>query len=182
MIVTFLCAAFTVRLSQKFGRKELAIFGSLFGAAIFIIMFIMHTDNAWVYVVMYLISYLGLAIFSLICWAMITDVIDDTEVQTGERSDGTIYSVYSFARKLGQAASSGVSGALLSMIGYTVETAYDTDVVNGIYNISCLVPAIGFILLAAVLAFLYPLNRKRVEDNARILAEKAEKAEKAAKA
>lgn len=176
MIVTFLCAAFTVRLSQKFGRKELAIFGSLFGAAIFIIMFIMHTDNAWVYVVMYLISYLGLAIFSLICWAMITDVIDDTEVQTGERSDGTIYSVYSFARKLGQAASSGVSGALLSMIGYTVETAYDTDVVNGIYNISCLVPAIGFILLAAVLAFLYPLNRKRVEDNARILAEKAEKA------
>ena len=44
---------------------------------------------------------------------MITDVIDDTEVQTGERSDGTIYAIYSFARKLGQAAASGVSGVFL---------------------------------------------------------------------
>lgn len=175
MIVTFVCAAFTVRLSEKFGRKALAIFGSVFGAAIYFILFIMHTENAWVYLVMYMIAYLGLALFSLICWAMITDVIDDTEVQTGERSDGTIYSIYSFARKLGQAASSGVSGALLAMIGYTVETAYDTDVVNGIYNITCLVPAIGYVLLAVVLAFLYPLNKKRVDENARILAERAEK-------
>ncbi len=176
MVITFLCAAFTVKLSQKFGRKELAIFGSLFGAAIFFITFILHTDNAWVFVGMYALSYLGLAIFSLICWAMITDVIDDTEVQTGERSDGTIYAVYSFARKMGQAASSGVSGALLAMIGYSQATAFDPDVVNGIYNIACLVPAIGFVLLAIVLKFLYPLNRKRVEENARILAEKRERA------
>ena len=57
---------------------------------------------------MFGIAYIGLAVFSLITWAMITDVIDDTEVQLGERSDGTIYAVYSFARKLGQALSSGL--------------------------------------------------------------------------
>ena len=72
-----------------------------------------HTKNAWVFVVFYAVAYIGLGIFSLICWAMITDVIDDTEVQTGERSDGTIYAIYSFARKLGQAAASGVSGVFL---------------------------------------------------------------------
>ena len=44
---------------------------------------------------------------------------DESEVQTGVRQDGTIYSVYSFARKLGQACSSGLSGVLLSIIGYT---------------------------------------------------------------
>lgn len=178
IIVTFILAAFTVKLSKKFGRKELAIFGSLFGAAINAVLFFIQTTNAWVFVAFYALSYIGLGIFSLICWAMITDVIDDTEVQTGTRSDGEIYSVYSFARKLGQAASSAVAGALLTAIGYTTETQFDPSVTQGIYNMSCLVPAVGFILLAVVLAFLYPLNRKRVESNAAILAEKREKAAK----
>lgn len=118
-----------------------------------------------------------LAIFNLICRAMITDVIDDTGVRTNSRSDGEIYSVYSFARKMGQAASSGVAGALLTAIGYQTATGSEvivqTEAVKqGIYNITCLVPAIGFVLLAVVLAFLYPLGKKQVEENVRILAER----------
>lgn len=175
VVVTLVLAAFTVKLSAKFGRKELAIFASLFGAAVNIVLFIMQTTNAWVFVAGYAISYIGLGIFSLICWAMITDVIDDTEVQTGVRSDGEVYSIYSFARKLGQAASASVAGALLTMIGYTADTAFEPSVTQGIYNMTCLVPAIGFILLAIVLAFLYPLNKKRVESNAKVLAEKRAK-------
>lgn len=176
MLITFACATFTVKLSQKFGRRELAIFGSVWGAAILIIAYVLKLTNAWVFVVIYALAYVGLAIFSLICWAMITDVIDDTEVKTGERSDGTIYAVYSFARKLGQAASSGLSGLLLSAIGYSKATAFDPDVVQGIYNITCLAPAIGFVLLAIVLKFFYPLTKARVENNAKVLAEKHEKA------
>lgn len=138
----------------------------------------LHTDNAWLFVGIYAVSYLGLAIFQLISWAMITDVIDDTEVKTGDRSDGTIYAVYSFARKLGQAASSGVTGFLLTMIGYSQATAFDPAVTNGIYNLTCLVPMVGYVLLAAVLAFLYPLGKKQVEENTRVLAEKrAQKSE-----
>lgn len=174
VIMTLICAAFTVKLSQKFGRKELAIFASIVGAVVFFVAFMLQTTNAWVFVVLYAIAYIGLAVFSLICWAMITDVIDDTEVKTGERSDGTIYSVYSFARKLGQALSSAVAGGLLTMIGYTAETQFEPGVTHGIYNLTCLVPAIGYALLALVLWFLYPLNKKRVEENARVLAEKAE--------
>ena len=103
---------------------------------------------------------------------MIADVIDDTEVREGVRSDGEIYSVYSFARKLGQAASSAVTGGLLTMIGYSEVTAFEPAVTQGIYNLSCLVPAIGFVLLAIVLQFAYPLNKKRVEENAKVLAER----------
>ena len=170
--ITLVCSAFTVKLSLKFGRKELGMMGAIFGAGALIITFFLHTHNAWLFVGMYALAYVGQAVFGLICWAMITDVIDDTEVQTGERSDGTIYAVYSFARKIGQAASSGLTGGLLTIIGYTQATAYEESVVNGIYNITCLVPAAGFLLLALVLKFLYPLSKKRVEDNARILEEK----------
>ncbi|MGN0165209.1 MAG: MFS transporter [Lachnospiraceae bacterium] len=173
VFVTIICAAFTVKLSRKFGRKELAIAASVFGAVVYGAAYFLQIKNAWAFVGVYAISYIGLAIFSLICWAMITDVIDDTEVRTGDRSDGTIYAVYSFARKLGQAAASGVSGLLLTLIGYTQATAYDADVVKGIYNITCLVPVFGYILLAAVLYFLYPLGKARVENNAKVLAEKS---------
>lgn len=172
MIITLICATFTVKLSQKFGRKELAIAASIFGAIIYAVAFVLHTDNAWLFVGIYAVSYLGLAIFQLISWAMITDVIDDTEVKTGDRSDGTIYAVYSFARKLGQAASSGVTSFLLTLIGYSQATAFDPAVTNGIYNLTCLVPMVGYILLAAVLAFFYPLGKAQVENNTKVLAEK----------
>ena len=178
LVMTLLLSTVVVKLQVKMGRKELAIAGSLFGAVIFFITWLTHTKNAWLYVGLYALAYLGLAAFSLICWAMITDVIDDTEVRTGERSDGTIYAVYSFARKLGQAASAGVTGALLGLIGYSAETAFEPAVTEGIFNLACLIPTGGFILLAAALWFFYPLTKKRVEDNAKILAEKAEKANK----
>ena len=45
-------------------------------------------------------GYLGVSYFNLIIWANIIDVIDDVEVKTGKREDGTVYAVYSFARKV----------------------------------------------------------------------------------
>lgn len=101
---------------------------------------------------------------------MITDVIDDSEVKNGIREDGTIYAVYSFARKLGQAFSSGMIGSLLSLVGYTSATAFDPSVTEGIFTISCIVPIIGLTAVALALFFLYPLNKKRVEENVAELA------------
>ena len=44
-------------------------------------------------------------------------------------------------------------------------TAFDPEVVNGIFNISCIIPIVGLVAVAAALAFIYPLNKKRVEEN-----------------
>lgn len=169
---------FIGKLANKFGRKEVAIFGSLFGAAAMIACYLMHTKNVYIFMLLCVLSQVGIACFNLVIWAMITDVIDDFEVKTGERSDGSIYSVYSFARKLGQAASAGLTGVLLTAIGYTTATAFDTNVTLGIYNIYCLVPAVGFIALALILKFIYPLGKKEVAENAAILAAKKEKTAK----
>lgn len=171
-VITLICAGFTVSLSQKYGRKELSIVSSVFGAIVFAIAWLLQIKDGWIFLVVYSIAFVGMAVFSLIGWAMITDVIDDTEVKTGERSDGTIYAVYSFSRKLGQAAASGISGLLLSAIGYTTATQFDPEVTKGIYNVTCLVPSVGYVVLALVLLFLYPLNKKQVEKNESILKEK----------
>ena len=73
--------------------------------------------------------------------------------------------MYSFARKLGQAASSGLLGILLSIIGYNDKTQFDPTVTKGIFDISTLLPAIGFILLAIILWFWYPLHKREVDEN-----------------
>lgn len=173
-VLTIAPAAVMPPLVQKFGKKELSIFGALLGAAALIVGYILHTDNVVLFVVINLIAFLGIAFFNVSCWAMITDVIDDAEVRTGKRADGTIYATYSFARKLGQAASSGLTGGLLSLIGYSAATQFDQNVVDGIYNITCIVPAAGFILLALALFFIYPLSKKRVDANIAALKAKRE--------
>lgn len=171
-VLTIILAFVLPSFVDKVGKKELAIFGGVVGSVALIAAFLVHTDNLAVWIGFYAVAYFGIAFFNVVCWAMITDVIDDAEVRTGKRSDGTIYAVYSFARKLGQAASSGLTGGLLTLIGYSKETAFDPDVVNGIYNITCIVPAAGFILLSLALAFIYPLNRKKVAQNVEYLKKK----------
>ncbi len=164
-IIVILLALIIPALAVKFGKKELSAFGGLLGAAVFFLTYVLHTHNVYVFIVLYTIGYMGIAFFNVNCWAMITDVIDDAEIREGTRSDGTFYSVYSFARKMGQAASSGLSGVLLTMVGYTTATAFDEEVINGIYDITCLVPAAGFLLMALALIFIYPLGKKKVDEN-----------------
>lgn len=173
------CAPLASKLAAKLGKKELSVISCAIGAALWIVCLVLRPANPTVFVVFYVLSMIGLGFFNTVIWAMITDVIDDAEVRNGVREDGTIYSVYSFARKLGQALSSGLIGAVLSAIGYnnTVAanpTAYP-DVMAGIFNWACLIPAIGLAAVALSLIFVYPLSKKKVEENVRILAERREK-------
>ncbi len=175
LAVLVICAPFAAKLSAKMGKKELAFIGCLSSAAIFLVCLIVHPANPFVYVGFFTLAYIGMGFFNTIIWAMITDVIDDAEVKNGVREDGTIYSVYSFARKLGQALSSGLMGSLLTMIGYTQATAFDPAITERIFMLSCIAPIIGFTLVAIFLWFVYPLNKKRVEDNAAELARRRNK-------
>ncbi len=169
-VVMIAISAFAPTISKKFGKRELGIVSMFGGAIIYLIMFLMRISqgNVWTYVVFNTLGYIALGAFSAICFAMIIDVIDNAEVKTGKRDDGKYYGVYSFARKLGQALSSLLAGGLLSLIGYTETTAFTTSVVNGIYSVTTLVPAIGF-ALSGVFIVLYPMKKKIVDENAKVL-------------
>ena len=175
VLILVICAPFAVKLANKFGKKELATASCTIAAVLEIICLVLKPSNVWVYVGFYCAAYVFLGFFNTIVWAMITDVIDDSEVRNGIREDGTIYAVYSFARKLGQAFSSGLVGALLTAIGYSAATAFDPTVTAGIFRISCIAPAIGFAAVALSLFFIYPLSKKKVEENVAALAEKHSK-------
>ena len=159
-------------LARKYGKSELSVASNLVGGGICILLFFIRPSNAWVYTAWNVINWLGLGIFAMVSWALITDVIDYSEIKNGVREDGSIYALYSFARKLGQAGAAGLSGALLTLIGYSQDNAFSEGVLNGIFNISTLVPAIGFIGLSLILWFWYPLKKKVVLANVEELKKK----------
>lgn len=121
------------------------------------------------------VGFLGVSYFNLIIWANIIDVIDDVEVRTGKREDGTVYAVYSFARKVGQALAGGLGGYALGLIGY-VSTAktQSAEVLSGLYKLATVVPGILFLCVALMLIFVYPLSKKKVEANVEYLRIKRE--------
>ena len=166
-------AIFVGKIAKAVGKKEAAIIATTFTAAVYVLLFILKVKNPWVYMVSAAIGFLGVNFFNLIIWANITDVIDDAEVRTGKREDGTIYAVYSFARKVGQALAGGLSGYALQMIGYESAAKIQTpEVLNGLYTISTIVPAVLFLCVALMLFFVYPLSKKKVEENSEILKER----------
>ena len=175
MLVAFIGAAALAKpLAKRFGKAELSSAANLLAAGVCLLLFIIRPQSVWVYVAISLISWLGIGVFAMVSWALITDVIDDSELRHGIREDGSIYALYSFARKLGQAAAAGLTGLLLTVIGYekTSGAPLTESVKAGIYNVSTLVPAIGFAALALILWFWYPLHKKRVEGNVTALREK----------
>lgn len=164
-------------LTEKFGKAEISVVSSIIAAAVCVILYFVRPENVWVYVGVNALSWLGLGIFAMVSWALITDVIDYSEIKNGVREDGSIYALYSFARKMGQAAAAGLTGLFLTLIGYEKlpGEALPESVKKGIFDISTLIPAIGFILLATVLWFWYPLHKSEVEKNVAYLKEKHSK-------
>ena len=131
MFGMILAAAVSKPLARKFGKAEVSVVSNFLAGGISLLLFFVRPASVWVYIAFNLVSWIGLGIFSMVSWALITDVIDYSEIKNGIREDGSIYAMYSFARKLGQAASAGLSGALLSAIGYTQATAFDKNVTEG---------------------------------------------------
>ena len=164
-------------LAARFGKAEISGVSNIIAGIGSLVLYFIRPANVWVYIGFQTVSWVGLGVFSMVSWALITDVIDYSEIKNCIREDGTVYALYSFARKLGQAASSGLSGALLTLIGYSEETAFEPLVTDGIFNISTLVPAIGFTLLGLILLFIYPLGKNQVLENIEILKNKHNKSE-----
>lgn len=174
LIAMIAAASFAKPLARRAGKAEISVVANLLAALVSGLLFIIRPQSVWTFVALQLVMWFGLGIFTMVSWALITDVIDHSELVNGVREDGSIYAMYSFARKLGQSLSAGFVGLLLMIIGYSEDTAFTTPVREGIFSIATLVPAIGFLLLAFVLWFWYPLHKKQVEENVNALARKRE--------
>lgn len=166
---TLILAPFSGKITKRFGKKEASSAALIFAAAVYAVLFVAKIKNPWLFCGIILLGNLGSGLFNLMIWAFITDIIDYQTVMTGSEDGGTVYGVYSFARKLGQALAGGLGGYALALIGYqeavngqaVVQTE---EVTNAIYAVATGVPAIGYLIIALILIFWYPLSKKKLEE------------------
>ncbi|WP_083713365.1 MFS transporter [Brachybacterium sp. P6-10-X1] len=178
LVPTLLLVPVAAKLAKAFGKKEVGIAGLTLAVIAGLVLFAVRTDSPYVFMAGYALLMFGVACLNILIWAFITDVIDFQEVRTGERNDATVYATYSWARKLGQAAAGVLTGSALTAIGYESsagEHIIQTDaVLNGIYNLATLLPALLLLVSLLALIFWYPLSKKRVEENVATLEAKHE--------
>ncbi len=113
------------KMVAKYGKKELATFGSICSVIAALGLFIITPDNTEldliVYIVCQLVYSLGLGIYSTVSWAMMGDAIDYNEWKTGKREEGTVYSLHSFFRKLAQGIGPSLILIVMVALGYVGE-------------------------------------------------------------
>ncbi len=147
----------------KFGKKELTSVAMLLSSICYFLLYSIPNLSNTQFIAILTLGMLGYAFFNLVIWAFVTDVIDYHEYLTGLREDATVYSVYSFARKVGQALAGGLGGYAIGMVGYNASLKVQSaDTLHGIYTLSTLGPAIIFLFIFLILVMFYPLNKARV--------------------
>ena len=164
---------FMGKLIRKFGKKEVCVVGSFLAAVANLAMFFCRGMDVGVLTFVFLgfcfLSGVGLSIITLEIWAITTDAIDDVEVKTGMRNDGSAYSIFMFFRKFGQVlAAVAVNGALLG-IGYidnTGEISKEaiTSNVGMFYDLATIIPAVMFGLMGVIMLLVYALSKKKTEE------------------
>ena len=157
---------FSGKLVMKFGKKALCSFGSIFASLAYLIMFLLHTKNPYLFLALNIISGFGVSFFTLEVWAMVNDVIDWQEKLSGRREEATTFASFTFFRKLGQTLAGICAPMAMAAIGYSVKAGVieQSESVNtGLYNIATLAPCIMYIVMFLLLQFGYTLGKDQVE-------------------
>jgi len=173
-----LMAPFAEKIATRYGKREVMATLLLVSSVVFFVLYFLHVTSPWTFIALSLVAGFGLGTFNLLVWAVIGDVIDSEEVRTGVRDDGTVYSINTWARKLGLALAGGLGGAALSIVGFQAGGGAQSErTIEGIYAFSTLAPAFLYAIAAILLLTWYPLSRKRVNENVALLASRRAEAE-----
>jgi len=95
--------------------------------------------------------------------SMVADSVDYMELKTGVRTDGTAYATYGLATKLGNALGGALGVLIMAAFGYVANAQQTPEALRGINITVNLIPAILF-LVAAALCFLWNMSDKDADD------------------
>ncbi len=115
-------------------------------------------------------SGLGIATVNVVPWAMLPDIIEDDQIRTGRRREGSFYAFISFFQKLGTGAALWAMGQLFHLAGYItpqpgqpLPTQPDQAVLF-IRLFASIIPAV-LLILSLFFAYRYSISREQHQAN-----------------
>lgn len=148
--------------SNKIGKKKTFVGSMLLAAVMSIAFFWLDKDDlVLIFILQCLISVCAGSIFPLL-WSMYADCTDYSELSTGNRTTGLIFSASSMSQKLGWAIGTAVTGWLLAFFGFQANMEQTTETIQGIKMFLSWLPA-GAALLSVWFMAYYPLGEQAVK-------------------
>ncbi|GAB4098054.1 glucuronide transporter [Sinomonas halotolerans] len=155
-------------LVARFGKRTVYIAGGGLLVAGGVIVLLAPAALVWLGFAGFTLAMCGVIVVNIVVWALEADTVEYGEWRTGVRSEGVIYSLFSFTRKTGQAVGGALAGYAIAAGGYDGKAAQQTaEAVFGIQMAAGLIPAV-LGLLAVLVMLRYTLTD---EAHAKIVAE-----------
>lgn len=148
--------------SNKIGKKNTYLGAMIIATILSVIFFWFSKEQlALIFIFQVLISICAGSIFPLL-WSMYADCTDYSELKTGNRATGLIFSSSSMSQKFGWAIGSALTGWLLAFYGFQANQVQSAETLNGIKMFMSILPAIGTVL-SVIFISMYPLSEKKME-------------------
>jgi GPH family glycoside/pentoside/hexuronide:cation symporter len=153
-----------VWLATKWDKPTAFLAGIGFWCVVLTVFFALSQTGVAVTYVVAILCGPGIATAAVIPWAMLPDVIEVEQEQSGERREGAYYAFISFFQKLGTGLALWGIGHLLEFSGYltpTSEQQFPDQPASALYMIRFIIgPAtIGLLLISLPFACWYPVTR-----------------------
>ena len=161
----FLAFWLVPRLSRKIGKRSLILIGAVLNLIGYGLLLAFPIANPYVFMFANTVAGFGGTIFIMLVWALVTDAIDYQEYKNSERSDGTLYSVYTFSRKIGSAIVSSLTSWAIGAIGFVKGASVQPESFGPNVRILMLIlPMIGALITLVGIGPIYNLNQKKVQE------------------
>ncbi len=149
---------FVAPLSKRYGKRNVALVGSVISLVAQVAMLINPTSTTWL-LICSLLKGVGSAALSGTLFAMVADTIEYGQWKTGTRVEGMLYSSTTFGAKIGAGVGSAVALGILGAAGYDGLAAVQTaGALSAIKNMYILAP-IPFLILIPVFYAFYKLDK-----------------------
>jgi glucuronide carrier protein len=164
----FVSVPIVPRLVARIGKKATFMAATALMIAAGIWIFFLPVNLSLV-VVAFFVFGLGQNMAMSLLFAFEADAVEYGEYQTGQRTEGATYAIYSFFRKMSQALSASLVGYALTAGSFAPKAASQPDsAIRAIKVVMGLSPAVFGLLGVAIFAF-YPLTDDRFREIVRDL-------------
>ena len=149
--------------SNRIGKRNTYMWAMIIATVLSVIFYWFDKEDLiWMFVFQALISICAGSIFPLL-WSMYADCADYSELKTGNRATGLIFSSSSMSQKFGWAIGTAITGWLLGFFGFQANAVQSEEAISGIKMFLSFLPAIGTIL-SVVFISMYPLTENKMKD------------------
>jgi GPH family glycoside/pentoside/hexuronide:cation symporter len=155
-----------VFLSKKWEKRTVFILGMGVWIVLLLVLSAVSPSQIGLVYALAAFSGLGIATVYVVPWAMIPDIIEHDELETGQRREGSFYAFASFFQKLGTGAALWAMGQVLALSGYITPEAsgmlpdQPDSAVMAIRLFMGLIPAV-LLVISVIFAWRYPITRAK---------------------